>query len=591
MCRRTCVSSSTPDRRLPASRSVLQASLVILLLGLMSPSGVVLGGEPEPSGGYPPGKHTEAEEPYLAEWLPYYLYVSDSSLLIPESLISLASVGRKEGVVSGLTATRCGTPVFYATATSAGSSLIRIDADEPPHRVVAAAADMGDDLWFRAPMSVCPGKRWMLVTVSPGRTAMLEAQLGEESVRAESFSEYSGDLWLVDCARLVPPRMIVAGARLVRCAWSPSGQYAACEVTWQRDARTAIAVIGVERGNASVVTGGRGQIIWSADSRSIEVWVERPGSFEVVFYEVETAESRVSVTHGGRTRRHDSVWSPSGEVCAWVDRESGCASAELADTSGRHRSVAFPSPVAQLLGFSCQSELLALVCGDGSLHFCSGVVSDLGYEALMSVLPSHSVPAGEPSLREGFSLHTTKSPIKVSRPERVMAAWTEGSSGPRFVYVADRKSAAPGIYALSFKRACLSDFGIDPERDVRQQVIRQGSLSNLRQVTLALLNYADDNDGRLPLHESGQEVAKDLEDYIGDASILSSPYGHGEIRIRLLAPGADLGAMRRELPRDEFAQIRIVELRSDDGFTFVGFADGHVEEAVGEEATAASRGE
>ena len=116
--------------------------------------------------------------------------------------------------------------------------------------------------------------------------------------------------------------------------------------------------------------------------------------------------------------------------------------------------------------------------------------------------------------------------------------------------------------------------------------------ANLSEFIGALERYAQDHDGRLPVHASGQALADEIESYLSYRGALSSPYGGGEVRVRVLLPGGSLAdlrekgnqearALRRARAdggaaevRGELAKMPFAELVSDDGLVLVAYVEG-----------------
>jgi len=517
--------------------------------------------------------------PYPAQWLPFILHLSDSALFMPDSHAEILKLTQEQGVITGLTSAPCGDLVIYALTTPAGSRIMGITTAVQQSGPFADAAPIGEDAWFHDPMSLSPDGRWLLVTASSNRRETLAARAAASTEASDSFGAYTGDLWLMDCAKAAAPRRIAADSRLRYCSWAPSGRFAVCEVASRPNDATEPKAVLLDAGSGETKPLAEGHVhaAWSGDGTTLRLLRAAAGGTELLEFDLSAGDSA-----SPRSKRlvnwqlpTNAVWSHDGTVGGYVWERDGQTGVSLVDTSGSTREVEFKPGVRSLLGWSCRGELLACVGADGHLHFCTGAVSTASYERLASIAPNP--PGISPSAREGHAMQTSKSPVSVISAAPA-AAWAEAREGPCLIYVDTPSKREQTIYKLCFKRTSLQDFGIDPKADLREQVIRQVSTSNLRQVALAFLIYADGHGGRLPPHASGRELLEDLKGSFKSPSVLSSivssPYGGGEIRVVLLLPGENLNDLKPE----EKARIPMAELWSDDGHLFVAYANGSVKQ-------------
>jgi hypothetical protein len=513
---------------------------------------------------------------YPEKWLPFCLYLSNAALFVPDSHTEILKCAQQQGVITGLASAPCGDLVIYALTNAAGSQLMGITTAMQQSGPFADAAAIGEDAWFHDPMSLSPDRRWLLATVRSKRREMLAARAAASAEASDSFAAYPGDLWLVDCAKAMAPRRIASDSHMSYCSWAALGGLAVCELASDDATEPKSVLLDAESGETKPLAKGHVHAVWSADSGKLRLFAAGADGEEELGFEV-SAEGSASL----RSKRvlnwefpRDAVWSRDATIGAYVWERDGHTGVSVVDTSGSTREVQFKPAVRRLLDWSCGGELLACVGGDGCLHFCVGTVSTASYERLMSILPGAQ---GAPSTREGIALDTTKSPVKVVSAEP-LAAWAEAKEGPRLIYVDTPNRGEQTMYRLAFKRMSVQDFGIDPTRDLREQIIRQVSTSNVRQVATALLMYGRDHGGRLPPHATGKELLDDLKQCFKSPSILSSimssPYGGGEIRVVLLLPGQNLNDLKPE----EKAKIPMVELWSDDGHLFVAYANGSVKQ-------------
>jgi hypothetical protein len=515
-------------------------------------------------------------EPYFTKWLPAFLYLSDTGLFAPDSDTQILNLAHDQGVIAGLTSAPCGDLVIYALANAAGSQLMGITTAVQQAGPFADAAAMGDDAWFHDPMSLSPGRRWLLVTASSNRREMLAARAAASAEASDSFAAYPGDLWLVDCAKLLPPRRVAPDSRLSYCSWAPSGRFALCELASEASDATEpkALLLDAESAELKPLAEGHVQAAWSDDARKLRLFVAGADGTEELDFHV-SAEGSVSL----RSKRllnwqlpANAVWSHDGTIGAYLWERDGRTGVSLVDTSGSTREVQPKPGVRRLIGWSCRGELLACVGGDGCLHFCVGVLSTAPYERMISLVPGRR-PA--PKL-EAVALQTWKSPVELASPD-APAAWAESASGPCLIYVDTPGKGQQSICELAFKRMSLTDFGLDLTRNLREQIIVQGSLSHLRQLQYAFLEYAHDHGQRLPPHATGEGLLNDLDGYFKASDLrdlMASPYGGDEIRVVLLLPGQSL----KGLTPEQKAQMVMAELWSDDGHLFVAYANGSVKQ-------------
>jgi hypothetical protein len=511
---------------------------------------------------------------YREDWLPFILYLSESALFMPESHAELFNLTQGQGLIGGLTSAPCGDLVIYALTNGAGSQLMGITTAMQQSGPFADAAAIGDDAWFHDPMSLSPGGRWLLVTASSKRREMLAARAAASAEASDSFAAYPGDVWLVDCAKLLPPRRIASDSHMSYCSWAALGGLAVCQLASRASDATEPKAVLLDAESAELKPLGEGhvQAAWSGGGTTLRLLRAAAEGTELLEFDLSAGGSA-----SPRSKRvlswefpKDAVWSHDGTIGAYVWERDGQTGVSLVDTSGSTREVQFRPGVRRLLDWSCRGELLAYLGDDGCLHFCTGAVSTASYERLASIVPTP--PGVTPSFREGCALETSKSPVTIVSAAPA-AAWAEGKPGPCLIYVDTPSKGQQTIYKLCFKQTSLQDFGIDPRGNVRAQIIRELSLSNLRQVTMALLLYAREHQGRLPPHATGKELVEDLKQYRSPL-IMSSPYGGGEMRVVLLLAGQNLN----ELKPEDRSKIPMAELWSDDGRLFVAYADLRVKE-------------
>jgi hypothetical protein len=514
--------------------------------------------------------------PYFTKWVPAFLYLSDTLLFGPDSHTEILKLTQEQGVITGLASAPCEELAIYALTNAAGSQLMGITTAVQQSGPFADAAPIAEDAWFHDPMSLSPGGRWLLVTASSKRQEMLATRAAASAEASDSFAAYPGDVWLVDCAKLLPPRRIASDSHMSYCSWAALGGLAVCQLASRASDATEPKAVLLDRESAQTNPLAEGHVhaAWSHDGTTLRLLRAAAEGTELLEFDLSAGGSA-----SPRSKRvlswefpKDAVWAQDATIGAYLWEPDGRTAVSLVDTSGSTREVQLKAGVRRLLGWSCRGKLLAYLGGDGCLQLCVGALSTVACERMLSI-----VPGSRPGPKvEAFALETSRSPVKVASPAP-LAAWAESASGPCLIYVDTPNRGEQTMYKLAFKRMSLEDFGLDLTRNLREQVIVVDSLSHLRQLKYAFLEYAHDHGGRLPPHATGEELLDDLGAYIqlpGLRELMTSPYGAGEVRVVLLLPGQNLN----ELKPEEKPKIPMAELWSDDGHLFVLYVNGDVKQ-------------
>jgi hypothetical protein len=549
---------------------------------------------------------TPKEEPYADKWRPWFLYLSENAIFAADSHSEVFKYTLKEGVITGLAVGPCGDVVVYALTSRTGARLMAVRTSLDRYARLGDATEMGKDAWFQDPMSLSGDEHWLLVTVSPKRGEMLAERAAGKNKESDSFETYPGDLWLLDCKKKVPPRRIAPNCRLLGCAWASRGSRAICQLASPDGSEVRTALVDPESGDVATLVEGAAHAMWLPGGEKVRLF--RALAYGTEMLDFTVSEKPIPPPHSRVVSHYlpkDPLWSSDGRMAAFLeqqgaekeqgvheqggpvgernasekpgaaekqpveDKEGLMLGMSVLSASGALATAQDKARARSLLGWSCAGEMLAYVGGDGCLHFCVGAVSADSLESFVSLMPEVK---GVESPREAYGLGTSKSPVRVAS-KSVMGAWAEGTEGPCLIYVDVPKEGEQIMYRLAFKRMSLAKFGIDVKGNVREQISKQVSMSNLRQVALALRMYARDHGNRLPPHATGDELLQDLRPYLGSPALMSSPYGAGVIKVVLLYPGEDI----RQFEAKELTRMPIVELWSDYGQVYVGYASGGVE--------------
>lgn len=549
------ISPSRPEAARPVRTGMLAWAALVFLSACAASATPVLVGD------------GEAVEGPVSGWRPYFLYASDYAMFAPGALTPLARVLAGEAYITGLAAASSGNEVFYARSTAAASVLIRLVCEGSP-RVICSADDLVHGSWFRSPMWVSPNHRWIVVSLGQER---------EHVIHQPIKTDTAADVWLVDATGVVSPRLIVPRSQVSSCQWSPSGRYVVYASELDGDVGPSVTLLDCETGESVAMANARGLFVWSLDGRRVRLYTHTDSSPRLYVHEVASGVTQLEPGALPPPVPLDAVPSNSGGVFAWLDKSGPVAALALLDEFGRRRAVPLPSPPRAILAWSNAGALLAVLTADNHVHFASGVTNDEGYESLMAVLPNPTPPPGELSLRQGISLETAETPILLEEHDAKLTAWSATDGHPRFLFVGRSDNGEETLYGVTFKRLSPLDFGVDPRRDMRKEIIRRGSLSNLRQVHGALIRYMQDHDGKLPEHAEGDELAEELSDYVPFPGVFGGPYSPDRMGVRLLMPGVNLSETVKRLSAEELSATPILELSSDDGCLFTMYLDGHEE--------------
>ena len=530
---------------------------------------------------YAPGERSiadaSASNVFDQLWSPGALYGGDETFFVPTWQSELNSIGLKEAVITGLAATPCSSGVLYALADSLGSRLVEAEVGGGKPRSVVDADTLGQGLWFRAPMSLSPNRRWLLVSVAPDRQEALATLRSAAGDTGKVIESVPGDLWLVDCTGMTPARLIAKRTKLSSCTWSPSGAYAAC--TWEEGSGApTVAVLDADSGLTRELIAGHAFPLWSLDGSAVLVYRLGEGQTMVRRYDVQTDELSSEANASFSTQGLSSaVWSAFSEVGAWID--SACDhTVHIRGVERGHRKFNAPSAVARLLGWSCGGKLLAFLGTDRRMRFAVGGIDEQGMDKWLSVLPAPDPSSKSPSL----GLVMDKSPVEVSGVGELLAVWVELSHGPALVYVDTRDDGSQALRAIGFTVLSASrDWGYDLKEDLRPQVIRMKAESDLSQFWTALGAYAADHGGKLPNCETGEELAKAMRGYL-EPCFLWPAYSPGAIGVRLLLPGRNFDRLRFGTSYQDARKIAVAELHSDDGYVFVMYLDARVDQVAPE---------
>ncbi len=511
-------------------------------------------------------------------WSPGALYAGDETFFVPTWQSELNSINLKEAVLTGLAATPCSSTVLYALTDSLGSRLVKAEVGGGKSTFVLDADTLGQNLWFCAPMSLSPNRRWLLVSVIPDRQEALAKFRSTLGVTGKIIESVPGDLWLVDCSGVIPARLIAKRAELSSCTWSPSGVYAACAWGEGSGAPTVAVVLDADSGQARELFKGHAVPVWSGDSNIMRLYIPSNNQTIILTYHTQTGELNSGISAAiSMAESPSAVWSSFSEVGAWVD-SSNDNTIHISGIERHHRKLVGPSAVARLLGWSCGGKLLAFLSTDKRMMFA---VASLDQQGLAKWL--NALPAPDPSsTSSSLGLVIEKSPVEVSGVDKVMAAWVELNQGPALVYADTRDDGSQTLHSIGFTVLSASrDWGYDLKENLRPQVIRMKAESDLSQLWAALGAYAADHGGNLPNCESGEELAKEMRGYL-EPCFLWPAYSPGMIGVRLLLPGRNFNKLRFDTSYQDACKIAVAEMHSNDGYIFIMYLDARVDQVAPE---------
>jgi hypothetical protein len=561
------------------------AAAVFLLAGLDTfPGGpAVAGGAAGAQTGQTAGSEAEGGQGlyYETQWRPQRLFLSASSVILPWAHTAFAHISGPSATVTGLASTPARGDVVYAVTDQSGSNLVLGAVGEPgqpPRHLATADSIAGKDAWFHGPMSLSPDGRWVLACVSSGRSQALAAP--HEEADAGGAPAQDSDLWLVDCDRLVPPRRVLAGVEPLSYAWAFSAKYAVCVARGLQPAESRIVLIAPRSGDTWEATAGAGHAVWSVDRK-------------VTIYQCGGIPSAISL-HGAHSLPSDvaiaaralpgfpadAIWSYDGRMGAWIERRDGRDTIHMRGLSGRGREVSPADGARRLLGWSYDPELLAYVSGSGEVRVCIAQPNEQDLEEILALLPDME---GDMSMRDAHGFETLSSPVKLQSSSPWLAGtWAQAEidfpklspHGPCLIYADAQAGRECTLYTLTFASLSYATY-CDPRKLTPAQIDEVFTRGNLAVVYKALDRYAQDHDGKLPPNGTGPALAQELSPYLDYRGALSSAHAQGEIRVRLLHPGADLNALMAEVRGmgEESEGIRLLEMPGDNGYLFALYLD------------------
>lgn len=512
---------------------------------------------------------------FAGTWTPFFIYFNDSRLFAPLSLDQDEDVYRDQAI-TGLVTAPAGNSFIYAITGKASSRLMLGRLDPSQSKTVAVSDSIGEDAWFHGAMSLSPDGRWLLVTVSAGRQEAV-ASCQRDPAAMVRLLDGGGDLWLVDCAAaLIGPRKLLTDVTLLDCCWLPSGRRAACHIQPAGEGEESTAIVDAESGAVRMISGLTGRPVFSLDGHRLRFYSSLDPAGEVAVYDLESQQIQ-RVQEGWRWNASPGAsWSTNGDACAFLSQYAEGSVLTISASDGGRRRACTPGGIKRLLGWSAGRELLAYIATDNALRVCSGTASEGGYERLMNAHPP--TPAGVDasesrykSAREGMSLDTTASPLKVGSADLLLSAWATGPDGPCLVY-ADTENRCQRLKVLRFRRLSLEYLGLDLRRDYRGQMAESLGKENMETVASALQQYARDHDGRLPPHSSGTPFENDLRPYLDYIGRMRAVYEPDRSAVTLLvAPGTAIKEIAGRLQSPQ-VEVKIAEFRGEDGLVFAMIA-------------------
>jgi len=489
---------------------------------------------------------------FSASWQPMFLYRDERQIFVAHLPAPVFTVRTADRLVTGLATTPGADLVAIALTGAEGSSvrLMWLDQARAVRRV--ADADAASDCWYRAPMSLSPAKRWLLVTKTEGRAAALAAAPeGQDAPLGLS----QGGTFLVDCLGERAQAALLPDAELISCVWSPDGKLAACTVQPSAGDAPRPVLVDAESGTARWTDECVDPRAPRADPHALPGRRE-PG--EVGDHHATPGAALPATAGPLAPVPEDSVLWMSSPLSARAVARGGREEIEISDARGRTRLSPAPAGIHSILGWSADGKLLAYLGRDSSLYLCSGAVSGAGYEAFVSC----DVPTSEDdpdSLRKSFGLETRVSPLQVSLGEHPMSAWGSTDGGPFLAYL-DHEPQYQVLKALRFETMSLADFGLKLDVDLRTQMAEQSLMAQLLALQYALPRYADEHDGTLPAHRSGPGLEADLKPYLSQPGRLRRISSPDEVAVELLRPGEDLSKVRDQAQKSPGTPIKLARV-------------------------------
>ncbi len=470
---------------------------------------------------------------FSGQWIPAFLYLDDYRIFVPYKLRDVAAFEAGRERLTGL-ATASGSDVLVYAVTGANcSKLVLRYLDEyriPEEHVIADADQIGPDLWLGA-LHISPNKRWIIVSVSPGRAQYIAS----DSVQ---WSD-PGDWWLIDVTRECAPRRVLAAARLLSASWSANGSRAALEIeskAAESEPDHRMVLLDAETGLLSELKALPGQSCWSPSGDALFIEPRKDGGRVVVRYDFATgiAEPYVSAPA-------PAFWAPDFSRYALLDESR----LRVGDTFGHSRTAPENVSATHLLGWSNRGELLAYRLPNDTLGFCVGACSTAAYDRLIAACPPAFTqsdperPGLQKSMADGMAFDTRLSPVTLGSDPLGFRAWAETADGPCFLW---RESAEAGdtLHILRFVTLTMEDLGLDPRGNLQEQMVAEAVEDAAGTLAHALRRYALDHDGRLPTQVGGLALEGALKPYLYDPHALRGLFAPEEVAARVLRPGANL---------------------------------------------------
>jgi hypothetical protein len=158
-------------------------------------------------------------------------------------------------------------------------------------------------------------------------------------------------------------------------------------------------------------------------------------------------------------------------------------------------------------------------------------------------------------------------------------AWSSYCDKLAYVVADDLDQAFPVAEEVKRLRGSLVAAGVsrrdwDPDEAARQAAYieeARAAASNLKNIMMALMMFAEDHGGMLPDAEDAEELSEILAPYVKGAGVFARPGDGGDVVVEyLVMPGTKLA----EIEDPQLTAIAIVDYHPM--FYVVGYADGHV---------------
>ncbi|NIM05298.1 MAG: hypothetical protein GTO55_04230 [Armatimonadetes bacterium] len=394
------------------------------------------------------------------------------------------------------------------------------------------------------------------------------ARLAVYVVTEDASKSYaSRDLWVVDY-KTGQREILTLNMWVTAEAWSPNSRWLALVAEpanpeladlVTRPARPGLWLFDVQSGERKRIADGAISLEWSKDSSWLRF--RRSGDSKEA-QQYDTATSKLSSTPSFPPEARPWEISPDGRFIATMKRSMDGSRLEVRERSSGTLLVNVP---AEAMGcWHPDNRLLAYFGPDGALMMTTVEGEHRGRAAKVTVEAEYNVPPFQAPLQ--WSSQSTLPQYREARqqgqtvptPEPMMSWFALISKGKLCVLCMDHENypRPPSASELAALRRL----------DEKEETMLV--LANIKQIGMAVLMYAGDNDGQAP--PSGPKFFEAVRPYVSTTDIFDRPGYPNQPVFRYLLPGGfDLEKLK--MPVD--VPIAVIDYWGDQGV--VAFADGH----------------